>query len=157
MRLDRIDFDLLTALQNNARLSNKELAARVGLAPSSCLERVRRLAETKVLRGFHAEVDPKALGIQLQAIVAVRLNRHVLAEVVAFRDHVLALPEVVQVYHVAGAEDFLLHVVVRDGEHLRELALSAFTTRPEVAHIETHLVFAHTAKPALPRLVEPED
>ena len=66
--LDRIDFDILAALQNDGRLSNKELAAKVGLAPSSCLERVRALRESGVLRGFRAEVDPEALGIHLQAI-----------------------------------------------------------------------------------------
>jgi DNA-binding Lrp family transcriptional regulator len=74
--LDRIDFALLAALQKDARLSNKELAARVALAPSSCLERVRRLREEGVLTGFRAQVDPRALGIAMQALVFVRLARH---------------------------------------------------------------------------------
>ena len=64
--MDRIDFGIISELQNNARLSNKELAARVKLAPSSCLERTRRLTADGVLRGFHAEVDPAALGVGLQ-------------------------------------------------------------------------------------------
>jgi DNA-binding Lrp family transcriptional regulator len=74
--IDRIDGRILDELQKNARLSNKELAGRVGLAPSSCLERVRRLRRDGVPRGFHAEVDPGALGIGLQALIAVRLARH---------------------------------------------------------------------------------
>jgi DNA-binding Lrp family transcriptional regulator len=72
MALDRIDFAILAALQNDGRLTNKELAGRVGLAPSSCLERVRRLREAGTLRGSHAEVDPAVLGIGLQALLAVR-------------------------------------------------------------------------------------
>jgi DNA-binding Lrp family transcriptional regulator len=148
--LDRIDAAILDALQKNARLSNKELAARVGLAPSSCLARVRRLQEDGAFLGFHADVDPATLGITVQAMVAVRLSRHAREQVESFRAHVLSLPEVVAIFHVTGEADYVLHVAVRDLHHLRELTLSAFTTRPEVAHIETAVVFEHVRKPALP-------
>jgi DNA-binding Lrp family transcriptional regulator len=148
--LDRIDFGLLEALQEDARLSNKELAARVGLAPSSCLERVRRLRRLGVLRGQHARVDPAALGIGLEAMLAVRIRSHSRDELGSFQEHVLALREVANVFHVSGSDDFLVHVVVSDAHHLRELVLEEFTARPEVAHMETHLVFSHTAKPVLP-------
>ncbi len=148
--LDRTDAAILACLQKNARRSNKELAAAVGVAPSTCLERVRRLHEGGVLRGYHADVDPAAVGVGLQALVAVRLGQHARAEVEAFQAHALALPEVVQVFHVTGANDFLVHVAVRDAEHLRELALTAFAGRPEVAHMETALLFAHHRAPGLP-------
>lgn len=140
----------MAALRKNARLSNKELAGLVGLAPSSCLQRVRRLESRGVLRGYHAEVDPAALGVGLQALVAIRLSRHSRAFVDSFREHVLSMPEVRVVYHVAGASDFLLHVAVRDAEHLRELVLGAFTVRPEVAHVETALIFEQVLNPELP-------
>ena len=74
--MDRIDDAILGALQNDGRMSNKELAAQVGLAPSSCLDRVRRLHERGVIRGYHAEVDPGAMKIGLQAFVFVRLTQH---------------------------------------------------------------------------------
>ena len=153
--LDRIDFEILEALQKNARLSNKELAARVKLAPSSCLERVRRLTRLEVLQGAHALVAPKALGIGLQALIFVRLGRHSRPQVAAFRRHCLDLQETVGIFHVTGAFDFLVHVAVRDSDHLRNLALDHFTTRPEVAQIETHLIFEHQQKPALPMLSRP--
>ena len=92
--LDRIDFEILAALQEDARLSNKELAARIGLAPSTCLVRVRRLVEAGVLRGFHADIDPAALGVGLMAMISVRLSRHARDTVETFRQHVLSLPEV---------------------------------------------------------------
>jgi len=142
--LDRIDFEIIRQLRNNARLSNKELAAIVGLAPSSCLVRVRGLQREGVLRGFHADVDTKALGVGLQAMISIRLQRHSKADVESFRDHVMALPEVRELYHLAGANDFLVQVWVRDPEHLRELIMSSFTAREEVAHIETGLIFEHT-------------
>jgi DNA-binding Lrp family transcriptional regulator len=148
--LDRTDFAILAALQKDARLSNKELAARVALAPSSCLERVRRLRETGVLTGFRALVDPGALGITMQALVFVRLARHARQQVKAFRAHALSLPETVAVYHVAGQHDFLVHVGVRDANHLRDLAMDAFTSRREVARIETHLIFEHTQPGFMP-------
>ena len=155
--LDRTDAEILRQLQNNARLSNKELAARVGLAPSTCLVRVRRLQEDGCFRGFHAELDPRAVGVGIEALVAVTLSRHARSQVESFRSHALSLPEVIAYYHVTGEADFLLHVAVRDLDHLRELALSAFTTREEVARIETSVVFEHTHKPGLPIYAEEGD
>ncbi len=148
--LDRIDLDLLRLLRKNARLSNKELAERSGIAPSTALERVRRLQQAGTLLGFHAEVAPAAVGIGLQAMVTVRLRRHSRALVDSFHTHLLGLHEVMAFYHLAGADDFLVHVGVRDSDHLREFALSAFTERDEVAHIETHLIFEFRRNPGLP-------
>lgn len=148
--LDRIDFAILRLLRNDGRLSNKELAAKVGLAPSSCLARVKRLGESGILRGFHADIDPRALGMSLQAMIAVRLTQHSREIVESFRAHVLALPETVALYHLAGADDFLVHVAVRDADHLRDLALDAFTRRSEVARLETSLVFEHARPGVVP-------
>ncbi len=155
--LDATDQAILIVLQQHARISNKELAARIGLAPSSCLERVRRLQHRGVLTGFHAEVDPKALGIHVQAIVAVRLSRHTIDHVVTFREYALSLPEVIRLSHVSGRIDFLVHVVVRDMEHLRTVALEAFSTRPEVDRIETNLIFEHSESHGLPIFIDADD
>ena len=141
MELDRIDFELLRLLRKNARLPNKDLAEHAGIAPSTALERVRRLREANVLKGFHAEVAAEAIGIGLQALVAVRMTRHSRELLDSFHAHLRTLPEVLAFYHVAGAEDFLVHVGVRDSQHMRDFTLTAFTERPEVAHIQTHLIF----------------
>jgi DNA-binding Lrp family transcriptional regulator len=152
--LDRIDFEIIDALQNNARESNKELAGRVGLSPSSCLQRVRRLTDEGVLLGYHAEVGAAALGIGLQAMLFVRLRRHSRDAVKAFRTYALALREVVALYNVSGAEDFLVHVVARDAAHLFVLARDSFTARGEVDHLQTSLIFDMVRRPTLPNLVE---
>lgn len=154
--LDRTDYEILQLLQNNARLSNKELADRIGLAPSSTLVRVRALQRCGALTGFYARINPQALGVSLQAMIAVRLEHHTKSDVQSFREHALSLPEVVQLYHVAGANDFLVQVWVRDAEHLRDLTMESFTTRSEVAHLETGLIFEHTTSDGLPVYNEPD-
>ena len=148
--LDRIDFEIIGELQNNARIANKVLAARVGLAPSTCLERVRRLRDAGVLKGAHELVDRRALGIDLEAMIFVRLAQHAREAVDSFQEHAKNLDEVVAVYHVSGEHDFLVHVAVRDAHHLRDVAMDSFTTRSEVANIETHLIFASTYNWQLP-------
>ena len=154
--LDRIDYQIVRLLRNNARLSNKELAKKVGLAPSTCLVRTRLLQQSGVITGFKAEVNALALGVGVQAMIAVRLKRHYKPDVEAFRKHALELPEVVRLYHVAGPIDFLAHVWAKDPEHLRDLAMTAFTAREEVSHIETELIFEHTSCQDLPEFLDEE-
>lgn len=150
--MDRTDFDILSEMQNNARLSNKELASRVHLAPSSCMERVRKLQKQGALTGYHARVDPQVLGIGMQAMIQVRLARHSRDGVQALRQHILDLPETVGFFHLTGEFDFLVHVAVRDTDHLRDLALDAFTTREEVSQIQTALLYDVAQKPVWPNL-----
>ena len=153
MELDRIDFAILEHLQNNARLSNKELAALVRLAPSSCLERVRRLTREGALEGFHARVSDHALGIGVQAMIEVSLEEHSRESVQVFTDYALnEVEEVVGLFHVTGEQDFFMHVAVRDADHLRDLLLDRFTTRAEVSRLQTHIVFQHHRKPVRPAL-----
>jgi DNA-binding Lrp family transcriptional regulator len=153
--LDRIDYQIVRLLRNNARLSNKQLAEKVGIAPSTCLVRTRMLQQSGTLTGFKAEVNPAALGVGLQAMISVRLKRHYKPDVEAFREHALALPEVVRFYHVAGPIDFMVHVWTKDSEHLRDLAMTAFTSREEVSHIETELIFEHVSCRELPAFLNP--
>lgn len=148
--LDRIDHSILAELAKNARITNKDLALLVGLSQSRTLERVRALRQRGVIRGYHAELDPAALGVGIQAMVAIRLRRHSREAVAGFRAHALGLTETMAVYHVAGINDFLIHVATRDADHLRDFALDAFTTRPEVGHIETILIFEAVRRGAMP-------
>jgi len=152
MKLDVTDRAILAALQKDAGLSNKELARKIRLAPSSCLQRVRRLREAGALRGFHADVAPEAMGIGLQALIAVRLTHHLEKDVVVFRQQLRGRPEVVATYYVSGGIDLLAHVVVRDVAHLRTLGVEAFTSHRLVAHVETSLIFEHERANGLPDL-----
>jgi DNA-binding Lrp family transcriptional regulator len=117
---------------------------------------VKRLRARGVIRGVHADIAPAALGIGLEAVVAVRMRRHSLAQYRAFRAHVLSIPEVVAYYNLTGSEDFLLHVMVRSTEHLYTVLLDKVTARPEVDRIQTSLVFEAVRRPVLPDLREVE-
>lgn len=154
MIVDRIDRQILMALAEDARTSNKDLAIDVGLSQSACLERVRRLTERGTLKGAHAEVDPAAFGIGVQALVAVQLRRHTRAAVARFEQTALALPQVVALYHTTGRNDYLAHAVAQDMERLRDFTLDAITALPEVSRVETSLLFRATKKTSWPDLTE---
>ena len=152
--MDRIDFEIIRHLQNDGRISNKSLAAKVGLAPSTCFERVKQLHTEEVINGVHADIQPKALGIGLEAIYFIGLAKHSRALVETFQLEIEQMPEVRSVYLVSGQYDFLVHVAVKDTEHLRNLALDSFTIRPEVTRIETVLIFDHRRKFVLPNFLD---
>ncbi len=156
MKLDRIDFEILAALQQNGRMSNKELAAANNISPSTCLERVRRLRSIGAISGVHAHVSPAVLGIGVQALISIRLRQHahivfddLLREVSSFR-------EVINVYLLAGSQDLLVHVAARDVAHLREVVVETFTSRDDVEHIETSLIFEFVRSPVLPNYRSPK-
>ena len=150
--IDRTDAAILGLLQNNARLSIKEIAAEIGLAPSSTHERIRRLRDADILRGVHVEVDPKVLGIGLEALLMIELSKHRRSTVDSFLDEIMQVPEVRFAFLVTGRHDLVVHVVVRDTQHLKDLALDNFTNRPGVARIETSIIFDARRRYDLPLL-----
>ena len=138
---DAIDAAIIRELQNDARTPNKVLAARVNIAPSTCLMRQRALRDRGVIVGSHAEVDLAQLGRPVQAAMFIRIRPHTRVVVERFLQYALTLPETLYVAHLAGPEDFLINVAVADAEHLQRLLLDAFTTRKEVAQVHTNLIF----------------
>lgn len=157
MYLDEIDAQILGALQNNARLSNKALAESVHISPSSCLERVRRLVERGTIKAFRAEVDLSALGRPLEAMIAIRYRHTERMQVEDFVDTIRALPETLDLYHVAGAQDYLLHVAVAGTESLRQFVLESLLRRPEIERLETSLIYEHYERPVVERLTLPAE
>lgn len=152
IELDRTDFEILRLLQNNARMANKELAAAVGLAPSTCHERVRRLWDEGVLKGAHVEVDPAALGVGLEALLMIELAKHERETVDSFMREVVTIPEVRAAFLITGRYDLVVHVVARDTVHLKNLALDHFTSRPGVTRIETSIIYESGRRHDLPAL-----
>jgi DNA-binding Lrp family transcriptional regulator len=146
--LDRIDRALLALLLEDARRTNKELAARVGLAPSTCHARVQRLVSEGVVRGFHADVDLAQLGLVLEAMISVQLVQQT-AAIDELTARLAARPEVLQVYHVSGSEDLLVHVAVQDTEHLAAILKEGLFATDEVRHVETSVIFEHATSTVL--------
>jgi DNA-binding Lrp family transcriptional regulator len=139
--LDPVDWRILEVLQDDASITNKELAQRVGLPTSSCHERVRRLRSSGIIAGVRAVVDPAALGRGLHAFIAIRLRPHSRELVEVFTAAMLGRPETLALYNVSGPEDYFLHVAVADSTELQHLIVDHLATRPEVGHCQTHLIF----------------
>src|ERR1700723_1570554 len=140
--LDEIDRQIVRELAQDARLANNALAERVGIAPSTCLGRVRSLRERGVIRGYHADVDPAALGRPLQAMIAVRLQGHARGHIRSFVAGVAGLPEVLNVFFLAGKDDFLLHVAAASTGSLRDF-VERLSANADVSYTEAALIFEH--------------
>ena len=149
VELDSVDWRILEELQNDATLPNRTLAGRVGLAPSSCLQRVRRLREQGVITGSHIDVNPAATGLPLEAIVAINVRPHTRAVVDSFREFVMTQPETRSLLHVSGQADFLLHVAVTDSAHLQGFLVDTLAARTEVRHFTSSIVLEQVHTRAL--------
>lgn len=139
--LDDTDHRILRALRTDGAVTNKALARALGLAESTCAHRVRLLRQRGVIRGTRVDIDPAALGFPLQAMIRVRLTNHTAARVRELFDALSTIPAALQVFHVAGADDFLVHVAVADSEELRDVVLEHITIHPVVRGTETQLLF----------------
>ena len=139
--IDAVDEEILRALSRDAGLTNKALAAHLGLAESTCAYRVRALRDSGVIRGTSIRLDLAALGCPLQAVIKVRLGSHNQEHVQKLYADLVQVPGVIQAFHVAGEDDFHLHVAVDTAEALRDLVLEHVTIHPVVRQTETQLVF----------------
>jgi DNA-binding Lrp family transcriptional regulator len=146
--LDAVDHALLRELQNDARQTNKALAEKVGVSPSTCLERVRELRTRGVITGFRAEVDPAAIGRPMEAILSIQQRGSHRAGTELLLEEAASLPETVRVMALTGTTDFIIHVAVRDMNHLRDFVW-ALIERSEVGRVQSSLVFARVEGPPL--------
>ncbi|MGB9012962.1 MAG: Lrp/AsnC family transcriptional regulator [Aeromicrobium sp.] len=141
--LDEVDRRIVDVLRRTGRLPNNALAERVGVAPSTCLTRLLALVYRGVISGFHAQVEPAWIGRPIEAMIAVRLRAEARASIAGFFDRVAVMEQVQNVYYLAGADDFHLHVAVEGTDELRSFVTDGLSTQPEVARTETNLIFAH--------------
>ncbi|WP_445371947.1 Lrp/AsnC family transcriptional regulator [Methylomonas sp. HW2-6] len=141
MELDRYDRQILTVLQTDGRISNQELADRIGLSPSPCLRRVRVLEEAGLIVGYRALLDAKALGLSLTALVQISMDRHTPERFAAFEAAVAEIPEVMECLLITGqAADYQLKVAVKDLDAYQELLLKRITGIPGVSGVHSSFV-----------------
>lgn len=141
--IDDVDRRILAALHTDARIPNSALADAVGIAPSTCHGRVRRLQDLGVIRGFYADIDPAAIGLPLQAMVSVSLQSGARGKIRHFVQQIRRRPQVIDVYFLAGADDFIIHVAARDTEDLRSFVVDNLNADSDVAGTQTSLIFEH--------------
>ncbi len=137
IELDSIDWKILAALQNEARIANVDLAERVNLSPSPCLARVRALEREGFISRYVTLLDPSAVGFGVSVFVQVRLERQVQSSLVAFEKAVTARPEVMECYLMTGTSDYLLRVVVPDLQEFQKFVTGVMSRIPGVGSIQS--------------------
>jgi DNA-binding Lrp family transcriptional regulator len=151
--VDELDSAIIGHLQTNARQTNRELARAVGIAPSTCLERVRVLRDRGVITGYHAEISLAALHRGVQALLHVQVRPLSRTAIEGFKAYAMTLPEVLSVFVVAGGDDFLVHVAVPSVDSLHVFLMDKFSGRREIAGFRSSVIYHHARK----QVIEPLD
>ena len=145
--IDAVDRQIIEQLQLNGRMTNAELAERVGIAPSTCVARVRSLVSRGIITGFTASVDPAVMGMTLQVLVSVTIRSGARQRISEFSEELRALPEVLQLFFLGGVEDFIIHRAARDSDHVRDFVMEHLSAHPAVSSTRTSIVFSHHQNP----------
>lgn len=151
VKLDRIDRRILADLQADGRMTNVELARRAGISAPPCLRRVRALEEAGYIKGYHAEIEPHALGFNVTVFAHVGLNSQAEADLRAFEDLVLGWPEVRECHMLAGETDFLLKIVAHDWDDYQRFLTTRLTAAPNISHVKSSLAIRNSKhQPGVP-------
>ncbi|RFA11386.1 AsnC family transcriptional regulator [Subtercola boreus] len=147
--MDELDQAIVRELQQDARRTNRDIAAAVGVSPTTALDRTRSLRDRGVITGAALELDLAAIGRPVQAMIAVRIRPPSRRHIEGFRNWARGLPEVLGVFVTSGTEDFLLHLAVADNDSLYAFVIDRLTERPEVADVRTSVVYEHLRNTAI--------
>ena len=139
VNIDDIDMQILAELQDDGRMTNVDLAKKVGLTAPPCLRRVRALEDSGAIRSYHADIDPATLGFTITVFAMVSLKSQAEADLEAFENHVATLPEVRECHMLNGEIDFILKVVARDLQSFQQFLTSKLTPAPNVVSVKTSL------------------
>ncbi len=143
--MDSIDLKLLALLQDNGRMTNVELAQKVGLTAPPCLRRIRALEQAGTIRAYHADIDASKMGYSITVFAMVSLKSQAEADLRAFESYLQSIPEVRECHMLNGEIDFMLKIVARDLQSFQELLTSRITSAPNVSSVKTSLTI-RTAK-----------
>ena len=157
VKLDKIDLRILRDLQENGKITNVELARRVGISAPPCLRRVRALEEAGFITGYHAEVEPAKLGYNVTVFAQVGLDSQSESELSAFEELVRSWPEVRDCHMLAGEADFILRIVAQDWETYQKFVTEKLTPAPNVANVKSALTLrASKHEPGVPVRIDKE-
>ena len=150
MQFDRADKAIITALQNNARLTNVDLADRVGLSPSACLRRVHMLEKSGVIAGYHAELDPNMTDYNVVVLVQITLTGQSDSILSAFEEAVVKIPNLLACFLMAGAKDYILRIAARSVAHYGDIHSNHLAVLPHVQSMESNFVLKTVITRGLP-------
>lgn len=143
IQLTDLDRRLIAELAQNCRIGYRELGEKLGIPASTCHGRVRAFEEAGVIRGYHADVDPEAAGLSVQALIQVRVHSHRRDRLTEIFQELRELPGVQQIYIIGGDRDFVMHIACPSVSGLRDFVSNHLSSRPELAQTQTQLVFEH--------------
>ena len=138
--LDSKDIQILSLLLNNARLSNKEIAAKIEIAQSSTHDRIKKLTQKGYFKGTSIQIDQKKLGLNIEVMLAIKLNKQHRSIIADFIEKASQFPGVLQLFHMAGNSDFILHIAVKDSDELRSFILDRLSTLDYIQSTQTTMV-----------------
>jgi len=154
-KLDKIDRQILADLQEEGRMSNVDLAKRVGISAPPCLRRVKALEQAKVIRGYHADIDPAIVEYHLVVYANVGLEKHADDDLRAFTALVDTWPMVREAYMMAGDTDYMLKIVAKDWDHYQEFFSNILTKAPNVVHVKSNMTIRCVKnRPGIPIALE---
>jgi DNA-binding Lrp family transcriptional regulator len=139
VKLDDVDRSILEYLQTNGRMTNVELAKHIGISAPPCLRRVRALEDSNIIRGYHADINPEALGYSVMVFAFVGLVSQAEKDLQEFEALVASWPEVRECHMLVGEIDFVLKIVAHDWDHFQHFLTTNLTPAPNVSHVKTAL------------------
>jgi Lrp/AsnC family leucine-responsive transcriptional regulator len=142
INLDKIDFKILRILQENAKITNLQLSGEVGLSPAPTLERVKKLENAKLIKGYFTEVDEEALGIGIKAIIQITLTRQVENAISNFKKEISQMPEIMECYQVTGNADYILIVMLKDIRDFESLINTRLSKMEEIGQMQTMMILS---------------
>ena len=149
MQLDRIDLKILEFLQANGRITNMELAEKVGLSPTPCLKRVKKLEAAGIIAGYSAVIDPRAAGYEICALILVQISNHTRRAGDEFAEAVRKTPCIVESNLISGKLDYLLRVYARNLTHYEEILQDHISELPHIASLESLFVLNAASQPRM--------
>lgn len=139
---DKTDLKILRILQENAKITNLQLSAEIGLSPAPTLERVKKLENAKLIRGYYAQLDPEALGIGISAIIQITLTRQIENAISNFKKEINKIPEIMECYQVTGNADYVLIVMMKDIRDFETLISQKLSKMEEIGQMQTMVVLS---------------
>lgn len=142
INIDKIDFKILRILQENAKITNLQLSSEIGLSPAPTLERVKKLENAKLIKGYHAELDEEALGIGIKAIIQITLTRQIENAISNFKKEISKIPEIMECYQVTGNADYILIVMLKDIRDFESLISTRLSKMEEIGQMQTMMILS---------------
>jgi Lrp/AsnC family leucine-responsive transcriptional regulator len=142
LKLDAIDKKILEILQKDGNITNAQLAKDVGLSPAPTLERVKKLEQSGIIKGYHAKLDEQIIGLGVTTFVLISLSSHKINQITTFVDKITKLDEVVECHHITGSGDFLVKILIEDIPAYHKLILEKLSQIEEIGNMSSMIVLA---------------